>query len=68
MLHKGIKDKICSARLCDNKAKYAIVWSNPSIHLNRQKIWLACEQHREFLSNYIAIRNFPYEIKNADEV
>ncbi len=68
MLSKGTLDKICSARGCNGKGLYAIVWSNPKIHTDRTKTWLACEEHKDFLTEYIALRSFPYEVKTIDEL
>lgn len=68
MLSKGTLDKVCSSRGCNNKGIYAIVWANPKIHTDRTKTWLACEEHKDFLTEYIALRSFPYEVKNADEL
>lgn len=67
-LAKGPKDLICSARSCENPALWAIIWSNPNIHYGRHKTWLACEEHREHLKNYLAYRNFPVEIKRVEEL
>lgn len=68
MLSKGILDKICSVRGCNEKATHAIVWSNPKIHVDRTKTWLSCENHKDFLCEYIALRSFPYELKTIDEI
>jgi hypothetical protein len=35
-------------------------WRNPKIHgEERVKVWLACDAHREYLSEYLAARDFP---------
>ena len=68
MLSKGNADKVCSAKQCDTQAVYALEWSNPRIHTNRSKIWLCCEDHKDFLTEYIALRSFPYELKSVDEL
>ncbi len=50
---------MCSARQCEKDATGAIVWSNPKIHYGRTKTWLCCEDHRQFLTEYLAYREFP---------
>lgn len=30
------------------EAVYAIIWSNPKIHIDRTKTWLSCEEHKDF--------------------
>jgi hypothetical protein len=35
------------------------VWNNPKIHTpDREKTWAACEEHRESLSQFLALRSF----------
>jgi hypothetical protein len=50
---------ICSARGCRATATYAVVWNNPKIHPpEREKIWTACEEHRQSLADFLAARSF----------
>lgn len=50
---------ICSARGCRATASYAVVWNNPKIHPpEREKIWTACEEHRQSLADFLAARSF----------
>lgn len=50
---------ICSARGCRATATYAVVWNNPKIHPpEREKIWMACEEHRQSLADFLAARSF----------
>lgn len=58
-LKRGPEDLICSARGCENPAAWAVIWSNPNLHFGREKNWLACEAHREYLEDYLAYRSFP---------
>jgi len=38
---------------------WALAWNNPKLHEpERRKTWLACEQHRESLSAFLAARGF----------
>lgn len=49
----------CSAKGCRRQASYAVVWNNPKIHTpEREKTWLACEQHRDWLSGFLDKRGF----------
>lgn len=35
-------------------------WRNPRIHgVDRVKIWLACDEHRDYLRDYLDTRGFP---------
>lgn len=50
---------ICSARGCRATALYAVIWNNPKIHSpEREKIWMACEEHRQSLADFLAARTF----------
>jgi hypothetical protein len=50
---------ICSAKGCLATAAYAVVWNNPKIHPpEREKIWMACEEHRQWLADYLDVRGF----------
>lgn len=49
----------CSAKGCQQDARYAVVWNNPKVHTpEREKTWLACEEHRDFLSGFVDKRGF----------
>ena len=42
----------CSAKGCQADAVWALLWNNPKIHTpDRRKTWLACDEHRESLSD-----------------
>jgi hypothetical protein len=50
---------ICSAKGCRQAAAYVLVWNNPSLHTpDREKTWVACEDHRESLSDFLDRRSF----------
>ena len=54
---------VCSRAGCAHAATYRIEWRNPRIHgPERVKIWLACEEHLEFLSGFLRARRFPTRI------
>jgi hypothetical protein len=49
----------CSAKGCREKAVWALRWNNPKIRTpERRKIWLACDEHREHLSDFLGRRDF----------
>lgn len=57
---------ICSARGCRNTAVYALVWNNPKIHTpDREKIWVACTEHRQSLAEFLDVRLF---LRRVDEL
>ena len=50
----------CSRAGCRQPATWNVNWRNPRIHgPERVKVWLACDEHREFLHEYLAGRDFP---------
>jgi len=54
---------ICSRAGCREDATARVEWRNPKIHdESRRKIWLACDEHREFLRDYLATRDFPVTV------
>ena len=49
----------CSAKGCRLAAVHALVWNNPSLHTpDREKLWLACQDHRESLAHHLQVRGF----------
>jgi hypothetical protein len=55
----GPEELICSAKGCREPASWRLVWNNPRIHTpDREKIWTACDEHREQLSHHLAVRSF----------
>jgi len=50
---------VCSARGCRAPATYALVWNNPKVHApEREKTWVACEEHRQSLADFLDLRGF----------
>ncbi|MGW9439032.1 hypothetical protein [Streptomyces sp. NPDC055607] len=50
---------ICSAKGCRAGAVWVLAWNNPKLHApERRKTWLACEEHREHLSQFLGVRGF----------
>jgi hypothetical protein len=54
----------CSARGCRAEAVWALRWNNPRLHTpERRKTWLACEEHRESLGDFLRARSFLRDIE-----
>jgi hypothetical protein len=50
---------LCSAKGCRAPARWRLVWNNPRVHTpDREKVWAACDEHREPLSHHLAVRSF----------
>lgn len=54
---------ICSRAGCRDDANWRVEWRNPKIHTaDRVKVWLACDEHRDFLHDFLATREFPVSV------
>jgi hypothetical protein len=54
---------ICSAKGCTAPAEWDLRWNNPKLHTpDRRKVWLACGEHKESLSEFLAARAFLREV------
>ncbi len=52
----------CSARDCRSVAVVALRWNNPKIHPpERRKTWLACAEHTQSLTDFLAARGLMRE-------
>ena len=50
---------ICSAKGCQSAAGWELQWNNPKIHTpDRRKVWLACDEHRQSLADFLTARQF----------
>ncbi len=53
----------CSAKGCQAPADHELRWNNPKLHTpDRRKTWLACDEHRSSLSDFLAARQFLREV------
>ena len=53
----------CSRAGCRAPAVWRVEWRNPKIHSpDRRKVWVACDEHRDFLRDYLAARDFPVAV------
>lgn len=58
---------VCSRRGCGDPATWGLVWNNPRVHTpDRRKVWLACDEHRQWLADYLDTRGFLREVVPAD--
>jgi hypothetical protein len=56
----GVGTWQCARAGCLNDAFWQVNWRNPRIHtLARIKVWVACDEHVEFLRDYLDSRGFP---------
>lgn len=68
--HNAPLDPVCSARGCQAPAAWQVLWNNPKLHTpERRKVWLACEQHRQSLADFLSARGFLKDVLpfSADE-
>jgi hypothetical protein len=50
---------VCSAKGCQQAATWQLQWNNPRLHTpDRRKTWLACDEHRQSLADFLAARQF----------
>ena len=50
---------VCSAKGCRADARHVLVWNNPKLHTpDRRKVWLACDEHKRSLSEFLGARQF----------
>ncbi len=55
---------LCSAKGCRANAAWQLLWNNPKIHAaDRRKVWLACDEHRQSLADFLGARQFLKEIE-----
>ncbi|HYN97995.1 MAG TPA: hypothetical protein VES42_29485 [Pilimelia sp.] len=59
----GADPPVCSAKGCRAPAGWALRWNNPRLHSpERRKTWLACDQHRASLGDFLGVRGFLREV------
>jgi hypothetical protein len=55
---------VCSAKGCTAPAAWQLLWNNPKIHTpDRRKNWLACDEHKQSLSDFLGARQFLREVE-----
>jgi len=67
--HEPPGDPVCSARRCREHAVWALRWNNPRLHTpERRKTWLACDQHREHLTEFLQLRGFLRDVLPLEDL
>ena len=57
----------CSAKDCRADATWSLLWNNPKLHTpERRKTWLACDEHRGSLSEFLGARGFLRDVEPLD--
>ena len=52
-------ETVCSRKGCRSRARWQVLWNNPKIHdPERRKVWLACDEHRDWLRDFLQMRGF----------
>jgi hypothetical protein len=60
---------VCSAKDCTRPAAWALLWNNPKLHTpDRRKSWLACDQHRDSLADFLRARRFLRDVERLEPV
>jgi hypothetical protein len=58
---------VCSAKGCRTPARWRLIWNNPRLHTpDREKVWIACDEHRESLAHHLAVRSFLRRVEPLD--
>ncbi len=65
----AVDELLCSARGCRAEASWGVLWNNPRLHTpERRKVWLACDDHRTHLEEYLQVRDFWKQTVPATEL
>ena len=60
---------VCSAKGCRDSALHALLWNNPSLHTpDRRKVWVACDEHRAHLTEFLDLRGFLREVIDVEQI
>jgi hypothetical protein len=66
--YREVMSPTCSARGCQAEAVWSLLWNNPKLHTpERRKSWLACDEHRESLSDFLTARGLLRDTVAADD-
>ena len=65
----AVGELICSSKGCRAPAAWGLLWNNPKIHTpQRRKVWLACDDHRAHLDEYLSIRGMLRQVVPAGDL
>ena len=57
----------CSRAECEADSRWNVNWRNPRIHPeDRVKVWNACDEHVDYLRDYLDSRGFPVVVTALD--
>ena len=57
----------CSRKGCRGAAAWRLEWNNPRLHTpDRRKTWLACAEHRDWLTDYLQSRGLLKDVLPLD--
>jgi hypothetical protein len=57
----------CSAKGCRAEAVWSLLWNNPKLHTpDRRKSWLACQEHRATLVEFLSARQLLRDVEPLD--
>lgn len=66
-LGRALEETTCSRADCRNTGSWRLDWRNPRIHsTDRVKTWLACDEHVDYLREFLAARDFPLVVRALD--
>ncbi len=58
----------CSAKGCQDPATWQLLWNNPKLHTpERRKVWLACDEHKVSLSDFLTARRFLKDVQPHEQ-
>ena len=64
-----VDEHLCSAKGCRRTAAHAVIWRNPKLNTpERRKVWLACDDHRQSLADFVALRGFLIEVLAIEDL
>jgi hypothetical protein len=59
---------VCSSKGCQADAVWALLWNNPRLHTpDRRKVWLACDDHRTTLGDFLSARQFLRDVVPVED-
>ena len=62
-LGRALEQTTCSRADCRAAGRWRLDWRNPRIHsADRVKTWLACDEHVDYLREFLAARDFPLTV------
>lgn len=60
---------VCSGKGCRAQATWGLLWNNPKLHTpERRKVWLACDEHRDRLDEFLSLRDFLRQVVPVSEL